>query len=319
MSRAGGQDTPRPVRTPRIAAAVCGRALDDVARTLDLDRSAPPQLVLVDLRDPDAAVAAATFPPALPRVAVVTEEQRDLLAASGATVATAISVDPAVLGPLIAAVTPRSARGATRVIVVTAARGGVGRTLLVANLATRLAAARSVMAVDLTASGALGWWLGATPRPWLEVAPLTEELRADHLAVLAAEVGPRLSVIGGPPCMPAVDLASAAIVAALDLVDLVIVDAPPLADPVARVAIAAADRVLALSYDDAVSRAVRDAAALPESAWWIGAQGPVERAFRSLPRDERSIAEALAARGPVHGGLGAAYDDLAELLAIDVS
>jgi len=284
--------------------------LDDAARTLDLDRSAPPQLVLVDLRDPDAAAVAGSFPAALPRVAVVTEEQRDLLTASGATVATAISTDPAVLGPLIAAVTPRSARVATRVIVVTAARGGVGRTLLVANLATRLAAARSVMAVDLTASGALGWWLGAIPRPWLEVAPLTEELRADHLAVLAVEVGPRLSIIGGPPCMPAAELASAAIAAALDLVDLVIVDAPMLA---------AADRVLALSYDDAVSRAVRDAAALPESAWWIGAQGPVEDAFRSLPRDERSIADALAARGPVHGGLGAAYNDLAELLAIDVS
>lgn len=319
MSPEGGHSIPRPVRTPRIAAAVCGRALDDAARALDLDRSAPPQLVLVDLRDPDAAAVAGTFSAALPRVAVVTEEQRDLLAASGATVATAISTDPVVLGPLIAAVTPRSARGATRVIVVTAARGGVGRTLLVANLAVRLAAVRSVLAVDLTASGALGWWLGAIPRPWLEVAPLTEELRADHLAVLAIEVGPRLSVIGGPPRMPAVELASAAITAALDLVDLVIVDAPPLADPVAGAAMAAADRVLALSYDDPVSRAVRDAAVFPGSAWWIGAQGHVDDAFRSLPRDERSIADALAARRPVAGGLGTAYDELAELLAIDVS
>ena len=119
--------------------------------------------------------------------------------------------------------------------------------------------------------------------------------------------------------MPAVELASAAIAAALDLVDLVIVDAPPPADPVARAAMAGADRVLALTYDDPVSRAVREAAALPESAWWIGAQGPADDAFRSLPRDERSIADALAARRPVHGGLGAAYDELAELLAIDIS
>lgn len=316
---AGGQSSPRPVRTPRIAAAVCGQALGHAARALDLDQSASPQLVLVDLRDPAAAAAAGAFPAALPRVAVVTEEQRELLTASGATVATAISTDPVVLGPLIAAVTPRSTRGATRVIVVTAARGGVGRTLLVANLATRLAAARSVLAVDLTASGALGWWLGTVPRPWVEVAPLTDELAADHLAVLAVEAGPRLSVIGGPPHMPAVELASAAIAAALDLVDLVLVDAPSLADPVTRAAMAAADRVLALSYSDAVSRAVRDAAALPESAWWIGAQGPVDDAFRSFPRDERSIADALAGRRPVRGPLGAAYDELAELLAIDVS
>lgn len=319
MTSAGGHSSSRPVRTPRIAAAVCGHALDDAARTLDLDRSASPQLVIVDLRDPAAAAAAGAFPAALPRVAVVTEEQRELLTASGATVATAITTDPAVLGPLIAAVATRSSRGATRVIVVTAARGGVGRTLLAANLATRLATARSVLAVDLTATGALGWWLGAVPRSWVEVAPLTEELGADHLAVLAVEAGPRLSVIGGPPQMPAVELASAVIAAALDLVDLVVVDAPPLADPVARAAMAAADRVLALTYADAVSRAVRDAATLPESAWWIGAQGPVDNAFRSFPRDERSIADALAGRRPVRGALGTAYDELAELLAIDVS
>lgn len=319
MSHTIGRPTTRPIRTPRIAAAVCGTALDEAARVLDLDRDAVPHLVLVDLRDPDAAAAAAALPATLPRVAVVTEEQRDLLTASGADVATAISTDPAVLGPLIAAVMPRSARGATRVIVVTSARGGVGRTLLVANLAHRLASARSVLAVDLTASGALGWWLGVTGRSWLEAAPLTEELRVEHLAVLATEVGPRLSVLGGPPQMPSCELASATLAAARDLVDLVIVDAPPAADPVARAATAAADRVLALGYGDAVSCAVRDASGLPETAWWIGAQGSIENAFRVLPRDERSVGEALAARGPIRGALGAAYDELAELLAIDVS
>lgn len=319
MSQAIGRVATRPIRTPRISAAVCGAALHEAARVLDLDRDGAPHLVLVDLRDPDAAAAAATWPATLPRVAVVTEEQRALLAASGVGIATAISTDPVVLGPLIAAVTPRSARGATRVIAVTSARGGVGRTLLVANLAQRLAPARSVLAVDLTASGALGWWLGGLVRSWLDAAPLTDELRGEHLAVLATEVGPRLSVLGGPPEMPSCELASATLTAARDLVDVVIVDAPAAADPVARAAVAAADRVLALGYGDPVSCAVRDAAALPETAWWIGAQGAIDNAFRALPRDERSVGEALAARGPVRGALGAAYDELAELLAIDVS
>lgn len=319
-----GRDGPvrgigRPLRTPRLAVAVCGGALDGTARVLDLDRSGPPQLVLVDLRDPDAATAAAAFPASLPRVAVVTEEQRELLTASGSAVATATSTDPAVLGPLIAAVLPRSGRGATRVIVVTAGRGGVGRTLLVANLAQRLAATRRVLAMDLTASGALGWWLGATGSPWLEIAPLTDELRAEHLAVLAVEVAPRLSLVGGPPRMPAADLTSAVIAAARDLVDLVIVDAPPAADPVTRAAIAAADRVLALSYDDVVSRVVREAASLPDTVWWIGAQGPIGDPFRVLPRDDRSVADAATTHRPVHGPLGAAYDELAEILAIDAS
>lgn len=306
-------------RPARIAAAVCGVALDDAARVLDLDREAPPQLVLVDLRDSDAALAAAAFPATLPRVAVVTAEQRDLLSATGATVPTAISTDPAVLGPLIAAVSPRWARGATRVIVVTSGRGGVGRTLLVANLARRLAAVRSVLAVDLTASGALGWWLGVSARPWQDVASLTDELRAEHLALVAVEAAPRLLLIGGPPDAPPAALAAAALAAARDLVDLVIVDSPPVADPVARAAVAAADRVLVLTYDDAVSRAILEAAPVPSTAWSVGAQGPVERAFRVLPRDERSIAEAMTQRHQVRGALGAAYDELAGLLAIDAS
>ena len=307
------------MRPMRIAAAVCGSALDDAARILDLDREARPQLVLVDLRDPDAAVAAAAYPATLPRVAVVTAEQRDLLAATGATVPTAVSTDPAVLGPLIAAVAPRSSRGATRVIVVTSGRGGVGRTLLVANLARRLAATRSVLAVDLTGSGALAWWLGVSARPWLDIAPLTDELRAEHVGLLAVEAASRLSVIGGPSEAPTPALASVSLVAARDLVDIVLVDAPPLADPVARAAVAVADRVLVPTYDDAASRAILDAAAVPEAAWRIGAQGPVEHAFRVLPRDERSIADAMANRERSRGALGAAYDELTELLAIDAS
>lgn len=308
-----------PTRTGRIAAAVCGTALEPVARTLDLDRDAPPQLVLVDLRDPDGAAAAAALPASLPRVAVVTAEQRDLLAASGSTVPTSTSIDPAVLGPLIAAVSPRPTRGSTRIIVVTAGRGGVGRTLLAANLARRLAPARRVLAVDLGASGALGWWLGVTAHPWSDLLPLADELRGEHVALLATEAAPRLTVFGGPPDAPTPRVTTILLAAARDLVDLVVVDAPPLADPATRAALAEADRALVLTYDDAVSRAVLGAAAVPTAAWCIGAQGPVERAFRVLPRDERSVAAAMRHRAPVHGPLGAAYDELAELLAIDAS
>ena len=79
-------------------------------------------------------------------------------------------------------------------------------------------------------------------------------------------------------------------------------------------------RVLVLSYDDDVSRAVLDAAAIPlDEVWQVGAQGPIAGAFRNLPRDERSVARAMTTRRPVGGALGASYDALAELLAIDAS
>ena len=309
-----------PSRPTRIAAAVCGAALAEPARVLDLDPDARPQLVLVDLRDPAAAAAAAVYPATLPRVAVVTDEQRDLLAASGATVATVTSTDPAVLGPLVAAIAARVPRSATRLVVVSSARGGVGRTMLVANLARRLAPLRSVLAIDLTASGALGWWLGVDARPWSDVAPVTDELGPEHLGLLASDVAPRLSVLGGPPDMPTAALAAATLRAARELVELVIVDAPPVADPLTRAAIDLADRVLVLSYDDDVSRAILAAAAIPlDEVWRIGAQGPIAGAFRTLPRDERSVARAMTTRRPVGGALGAAYDSLAELLAIDAS
>ena len=52
---------------------------------------------------------------------------------------------------------------------MTAARGGVGRTLCTANLVRRLAESCAVLAVDATGTGALGWWLGVDPRPWSEL------------------------------------------------------------------------------------------------------------------------------------------------------
>jgi len=74
-----------------------------------------------------------------------------------------------------------------------------------------------------------------------------------------------------------------------------------------------------LSYADAASTAALATAELPSSAWLIGSQAPISGAFRVLPRDERSIGDALERRGRASGPLGRAYDELAELLAIDAS
>ena len=49
----------------------------------------------------------------------------------------------------------------------------------------------------------------------------------------------------------------------------------------------------------------------------IAAQGPIEGAFRELPRDERAVSDATRGPEDVGGALGRAYDELAELLAID--
>ena len=82
---------------------------------------------------------------------------------------------------------------------------------------------------------------------------------------------------------------------------------------------ARSDRTLVLSYADAASRAALAAADVPEDAWIIGSQDHVGESFRTLPRGEPAIADALAARGRIGGALGRAYDDLAELLAIDAT
>jgi hypothetical protein len=61
---------------------------------------------------------------------------------------------------------------------------------------------------------------------------------------------------------------------------------------------------------------------VPAGAWIIGSQcqaDPPVDAFRVLPRDERAIADALATQGRAGGALGRAYDELAELLAIDAT
>ena len=275
--------------------------------------------MLVDLRVPDALARAAAFSSAVTRIVVATPEQAALLAALGGDTLVAPSADAADIGPLVARALPHTVPERTRVVILTAARGGVGRTVCAANLARRLAADRTVVAIDGTGTGLLGWWLGAEPRPWTELEALAGELRAEHVELVATTIGPRLSIVGGPSASPSGAVLSTTIAVARDIADVVLVDAPLLADERAHVSIARGDRVLILSYADAASVAALASADVPRSAWLIGSQDRIDDAFRILPRDEAAIADAVATRGRVGGALGRAYDDLAELLAIDAT
>jgi hypothetical protein len=307
--------------------AICGG--DDLraaAATLGLEScdSGRPDVVLVDLRDAAACAAAAALEPAVPRVAVAGENERALAAALGFDVAkVATTCEPAALGPLVVAALPRTPRRATRLIVITAPRGGTGCTLLAANLSRRLAPRIGVVSVDATGTGALGWWLGCTPRAWTELEGLTDELSAEHLAVVATDSA-GLRVLGGAPVAPTRALAESTVRAAASLADLVIVDAPALADERARALAILADRVMVLSYDDPLSIATLDASEIPSGAWLLASQSRASRigeraAFRALPRDESAVSGVLSGRGPVGGTLGRVYDELAELIALDAS
>ena len=293
------------------------RAACDV---LGLEASAAPRLVLVDLRCPGAAEEAAVHQAGIPRILIAPEERSAWFAALGPNgLAVVHSADPAAIGPLVARLLPRPVRERTRVVTLTAARGGVGRTLCAANLARRLAGSCSVIAIDATGTGALGWWLAAEPRPWSELEAVSSELRPEHVELVATNVAARLSVVGGAPSAPSPDTLAATIAAARALADVVVIDAPPLADERARACIPHSDRVLVLSYADPASLGALAAAEVPETAWLIASQGDIEGAFRLLPRDERAVGECLDRRGPVAGALGRAYDELAELIAIEAT
>jgi len=308
-------------------AAVCGGDdLRRVAAALGLEpcEAGRPDLVLVDLRDPSACVAAAALESAIPRVAVAGETERALAAALGYDASSiAATCEPAALGPLVVAALPRAPRRATQVIAITATRGGVGRTLLVANLARRLASRLGVAAIDATGTGALGWWLRCAPRAWTELEGLTDELTGEHLAVVATEsLG--LRVIGGAPVAPTRALAESTVRAAASLVELVLVDAPLLADERGRALASLADRVVVLSYDDPLSVATLDASEVSSDVWLVASQSRMPRigerpAFRALPRDEAAVGAALSGRSEVGGALGRAYHELAELIALDAS
>lgn len=301
--------------------AVCGGdELRSACEVLGLEPSSSPRLVLVDLRCAGAAQEAASLPAGVPRILIATAEQSACFAALGASgMAVVGSADPAAIGPLVAQLLPQPARDRTRVVTVTAARGGVGRTLCAANVVRRLADSCSVLAVDATGTGALGWWLGVDPRPWAELEAVSSELQAEHVELVATNVAPRLSVVGGAPNAPSLDTLEATIKAARSLADIVVVDAPILADDRGRACVAHGDRVLVLSYADAASVAALLAAEVPASAWLIGSQAEIVGAFRVLPRDERAVGETLERRGPASGALGRAYDELADLLAVDAT
>ena len=282
-------------------------------------------LALVDLREAAALGLAAMLAPELPRVVVLADEQVALAGALGIpSRSVARSCEPAVLGPLIAATLPPAKRSSTRSIMVTSARGGTGRSLLVANLARRLAPLRTTLCLDLTADGTLCWWLGATSGGWSELEDLTDELTAEHLGVVATEAAPGLRLVGGPPFAPSVQLAQSAFRAALELSEIVLIDAPTLADERTRRLAASVDRVIVMSYDDPISVAALASADVPDKAWLIASQSLATSlggrdVFRALPRAEGTIAAATSRPSALGGPLGKAYDGLAEIIAIDAT
>ena len=283
------------------------------------------EVAVIDLRDPATIDRAAALPRELPRVVVGGESEARLSAALGLDPSRIVaSADAPVLGPALMAVVPQRARPATRVVLVTGTRGGLGRTTLVVNLARRLSSHTRVTVIDATGTGAVAWWLDRRPRPWSDLEGMADEMTPDHLAVAAEPVDARLRLIGGAPVAPTTSLLAATIrAAAVD--DLVLVDAPILCDPLTTSVLRMADRVLALAYDDPWSLGL--IAALPESeetAWLIAAQTSTPNiggraVFRTLPRDEPAIAAATGSRTVSRGRLGRAYDALAELLVIDAA
>jgi hypothetical protein len=282
-------------------------------------------LALVDLRDAEALSHAAALAPELPRVVVLGDDQVALAEALGIPGrSVARSCEAAVLGPLIAATLPPAKRRSTRSILATSARGGAGKSLLVANLARRVAPLRATLCLDLTGDGTLGWWLGATTGSWSDLEDLTDELTAEHLGVVATEAAPGLRIVGGPPHGPSVRLTQAAFRAALALSEVIFIDAPTLADERTRRLVGSVDRVLVMSYDDPISIAALASADVPEEAWLIASQSTATSisgrdVFRALPRAESAIAAATSRPTALGGALGKAYDDLAEIIAIDAT
>lgn len=304
--------------------AVCGGSLAAAAAVLGLEPvDDRPDLVLVDLADSEALARAASIGAEVPRIAVARPEHDALLRALGCTnVGLARSADPAVIGPLVASAAPARTRRPTRVVLVTSVAGGVGRTLLAVNLATRLAARSSVLLIDATGSGAAGWWLRLSPASWADLEGLALELTAEHLAVVAVE-HERLRVVGGASAMPSVALVSAAARAAGGLADLVVIDAPSLLDERTRVLRELADRTLLVAHSAPASLAALDGA-IDERVWLVASRCDADRlgrydAVRSLPDDPEAVRAAARGPSPAGGALGRAYDDLAELLAIDAA
>lgn len=305
-------------------ALVLGESVMPAAAALGVEQVADrADVVLVDLRDPSAVAAAADTDPMVPRIVLAGPEQTALLRALGrGGFEVADAAEPARIGPLVARLAPPRPRSRTRLVVVTGVAGGSGRTLLAAGLAMRLATRGSVAVIDLTGSGAAAWWLRLSAAPWSEIEAVTEELTPEHLAVVASERG-SIRVVGGGGSMPSVELGIAAVRAGLGLADLVVVDAPALRDERTEAVLALADRVLVPASDEPASRAQLEA--LPKDPYWILSSRSVadrvggHSVIRALPDDPTAVRAAAAGDGFVGGSLGRAYDELAEILAIDAT
>ena len=301
----------------------CGQTFAEAVAVLGLEPvDDHPDLVLVDLDDDPAVERAASIPPDVPRIAVVGADRDRILRAAGSTVPVALTSHPAAIGPLVAAITPAPARSPTRVIVVTGVAGGVGRTLLAVDLAVRLAAHASVLVLDATGTGAAGRWLGLAPGSWSDLEGLVDELTAEHIEVVASE-RERIRLIGATGAMPSPAVMAAAARVSRGAVDVVLVDAPSLVDERTRAVMDLADRILVVASEGAAASGLLDGVAGDDRTWIIASRTRGERlghhpVMRSLPDDPASIRAAERARSVVGGALGRAYDDLAELLLLDL-
>lgn len=282
------------------------------------------QVAVVDARDRAQLAAASVLPQSLPRLTVAAAEDAPFFAAIGLDSARVVtSIEPARIGPALVALIPRSKRGPTKLVVITGVRGGVGRTLLTANLALRIAKRLRVCAIDATGTGALAWWLRASPKPWSDAEAIAAEMSEEHLPVIA-DAGGGARVVGGPGVAPSAAALHATVRVTTAIDDLVIVDAPLASDANARVLADGADRRVVLAYDDPCSALLLEADPPRERDWLIAAQSrrpsiAGHTAFRALPRDESAVASSASSRSQTGGALGRAYDDLAELVTIDAT
>lgn len=303
---------------------VCGAGFGAAVDVLGLDvTSELPDIVLVELADADAVARAAAIPAEVPRVAVGSAEHQQLLRAAGSPLPISPTAEPATIGPLIAAALPERARAATRLVVVTGPRGGIGRTLLVAGLAERLAARMSVLVLDATGTGMAGWWLRLAPGPWSDLEGLVDELTTEHLGIVAAE-RERLRVIGGVSAMPSDALLAATARESVGLADVVLIDAPPLFDERTRALIGTADRAFLVATEEPAAVAALDGWVDEDRIWLIASRSRADRlgphaVLRSLPDDPAAVRNAAHGPSPVGGALGRAYDEIAELLALDAT
>lgn len=307
-----------------IPAALCGGAeLAEAAAVLGLREADRPEIVLLDARSDEAVARAAALPLDIPRV-VVAEGPSALLLRSAGLAHVVSGTAPEQIGPALARALPRMERNTTRLVVVTAARGGVGRTLLATQLARRLSTRSPTWLVDATGTGAAAWWLRAEVGGWKDLEPMAGELTADHLRVVAAQPTQGLRVIGGAGTAPSFALLARCVERLRATEELVIVDGPLLSDEGSRALVSADDqrvRTLVVSYGDPASLAALEPYDL-EGAWLIASQcGSLDGhpVFRAMPRDEGAVAAASAARALIGGRLGRAYADLAELLALDAT